>query len=307
MWGSTMISIIIPLFNGERVIENCIASILNSSKYCDYEILIIDDGSTDNSAEVVKKYTSSNIILLKNNRNLGFVKTVMKGISKARGDIIVLLNMDTIVAHDWLAELIRPLQTCRTIGITGSKMFSMDGDNIQHAGGFLDENALSHHIGKGEQDSDRYNQEKEVEYVCGASMACRKELFNKIGGLDLGYAPMYYEEIDVAHKFRKAGYKIKYIPSSRLRHHGEYALQNNRDRLFYFSTRNRLRYILKTYPVKKVLFTFLYNEVKYYNTISNKQRAYLLRAYFYTISKLPEILLARLSDRILINRIRLQM
>ena len=300
-----MVSIIIPLYNGEGVIDECIRSILKSSITYDYEILIIDDKSTDSSFDIAKKYIRGNIILLQNGKNLGFTKTIMRGVDNARGEIVVLLNMDTVVEDGWLEGLVRPLKMQEGIGITGSKILYMNGRDIQHAGGFVDEIALSHHIGRGEKDTGQYNDEKEVEYVCGASLACRKELFKRIGGLDSGYSPLYYEEIDVAHRFRMAGYKIMYIPSSRLRHHERYTSRYaNRIRSSYYVTRNRLRYVFKNYPLIKITHKFVRYEIKYFFQSSPKKRVFLLMVYLYNLFRLPEIFLIRSKEKKQIDSIK---
>lgn len=300
-----MVSIIIPLYNGEGVIDECIRSVLKSSTASDYEILIIDDKSTDTSFDIAKKYIRDNIIVLQNRKNLGFTKTIMQGVSNARGEIVVLLNMDTVVEDGWLEELVRPLKTQRRIGITGSKILYMNGRDIQHAGGFVDEIALSHHVGRGEHDRGQYNDEREVGYVCGASMAFRKELFEKIGGLDAGYSPLYYEEIDVAHRFRMAGYKIMYIPSSRLKHHEGYTSRYaNWIRIYYYVTRNRLRYVFKSYPLIKITRNFLRCEIKYFSRSSLKKKVFLLMVYLYNLCRLPEIFIIRAKEKKRIDKIK---
>ena len=301
---SKMVSIIVPVYNGKDVIDDCIRSIVASTKSTDYEILIVDDDSKDGSADIIKKYISDRVTLLTNKINLGFTKTVMRGIDSSKGEIIALLNMDTIVDRDWLKELIRPLESGNRVGITGSKIFYMDSDNIQHAGGFLDRYGLSYHIGRGELDIGQYNREKEVEYVCGASLACKRDVLRDVGGLDTGYGPLYYEEVDLANRFRRAGYKIMYIPSSRLRHCEQYTITNGNVNIFYFVSRSRLRYILKTYSLQRFLFQFIWYEIIYFIKNSNRNKWYLLKAYVHTLSKLPEILFIRLKDKALIDKLK---
>jgi len=299
-----MVSIIIPVYNGEDVIEGCLRSVLASSDNYNYEVVVVDDNSSDRSVDIVKRYLSRNVKLLENSQRSGFVKTMMKGISCSRGDIIVSLNMDTVVDRGWLRGLITPLKINNKVGLVGSKILYMKDNIIQHAGGFLNENALSYHVGKGDMDPGQHDSEKEVEYVCGASLACRKDLLKKIGSLDAGYHPMYYEEIDIAHRFRRAGYKILYAPSSRLRHHEGYALVNSRKKVFYFTSRNRLRYVLKSYSAGRIALGFLFYEIKYFINVKNRDKIYLFMAYVYTMCRLPEILFTRMKDRVMENRLK---
>ncbi len=299
-----MISIIIPVYNGEDVIEECLKSVLVSSDNCNYEIIVVDDKSVDRSVDIVKRYLCHNVKLLENNQSAGFVKTIMRGVNNSKGDIIVSLNMDTVVESGWLEGLIRPLKIDDKVGVVGSKILYMNDNIIQHAGGFLNENALSYHVGKGDLDIGQHDSEEEVDYVCGASLACRKELLKKLGWLDTGYSPLYYEEVDMAHRFHRAGYKIIYAPSSRLRHYEGYSIRDSRKKIFYFTSRNRLRYIFKSYSARRIMFRFLFHEIKYFINIKNRDKIYLFMAYVYTICRLPEILFARMKDRISENRLK---
>lgn len=301
-----MVSIIIPVYNGEKIIDKCLDSVLASSEGYDREILVIDDASIDKTREAVGRYMRDNMTLLTNSKNLGFAKAVKKGLIAAKGDIVILLNMDTVVDRGWLKGLIEPLERNTTIGITGSKILFIDTDNIKHAGGYLNKTGLSYHIGAGSRDDGQYEEEREVQYVCGASLACRRDILKKLGGIDTGYSPMYYEEIDMAYKFRKAGYKIVYVPYSILRHYGGYAADSKKINVFYFSSRNRLRYILKSYPARRVLFGFVYHEIRYFLKLDIRKKLCLLKAYIYTIFKIPEILLVRLKEEILVNALRLK-
>lgn len=295
-----MISIIIPVYNGGPVIGKCLDSVLASARNMDCEILVIDDGSTDNSMEVVSRYIRDNVNLLRNCKNMGFARTVNKGIDKAKGEIVVFLNMDTVVEPGWLEEIVKPFNSDTAVGITGSKMFYMDNGLIQHAGGSLDKISLSYHIGNKELDDGRHNKSMDVKYVCGASMACRKDMLKKLGGLDPGYSPLYYEEIDLAYRFRKAGYKIIYAPCSRLSHYEGYSVKKNGLDVFYFASRSRLRYVFKAYSIKDIIFGFISDEIKYFITLKNKDKKTILKSYIYNIIMLPEILFSRLRDRVLI-------
>lgn len=291
-----MVSILIPVYNGENVITACLDSVL-SSDFRDYEIIILDDNSTDSSVDRAKKYLTGNVSLLKNDRNLGFVRNVNRGLREAKGDIVVLLNMDTVVESKWLGELVKPFYNGENVGIAGSKIYYIGGATIQHAGAFLDEIARSYHIGRGEVDNGQYDYRKEVEYVCGASIAFRKDALAKIGGFDTGYSPAYYEEIDFAFRLRKRGYKVIYIPESRLEHHECYSINFNNKPFFYYISKNRLRFVLKYFSPKKFISDFIPREIAFFLGNGRKDRMILLKAYFYTLYRMPEIIFTRLKER----------
>jgi len=291
-----MVSVLIPLYNGEKVIECCLDSVL-SSNFKDYEVLILDDCSDDKSVDRVQRYISENILLLKSNKNIGFVRNICRGIERAGGDIIVLLNMDTVVDVDWLAELIKPFSVEQDIGITGSKIYYMDGVTIQHAGAFLDEIGRSYHIGRGEIDKGQYDDSREVEYVCGASLAFQKKALDAVKGFDQRYSPAYYEEVDFGYRLRRAGYKIIYVPTSKLRHHECYSTASNNSSFFYYISKNRLRFVFKHFTIKKLMFDFMPKEKNFFINNNKNNRQDLLKAYFFTLLKLPEIFFLRLKER----------
>jgi len=287
------VSILIPLYNGEQVIGPCLDSVL-ASGFKDYEILVLDDCSGDKSVSEAEKYLPRGITLVSNDKNAGFVKNIHRGIKKAKGKIIVLLNMDTIVEKDWLEELIKPFDVLQGIGAVGSKIYYMGDAVLQHAGAYLDDIARSYHTGRGELDNGQYNTCREVEYVCGASLAFQKDAIESVGGFDTGYSPAYYEEADMAFRLRKAGYKIIYAPASRLRHHECYATKGA---FFYYISKNRLRFVFKHFSLRRLLFDFIPKERRFFVTNNNANRKDLLKAYLFTLFGLFEISFRRLKEK----------
>ncbi|MBU1006741.1 MAG: glycosyltransferase, partial [Candidatus Omnitrophica bacterium] len=120
-----MVSVIIPAYNGEKIIGKCLDSVLMSSVADGYEVIVIDDGSSDGTEETLEGYKSKGVVLLKNAKNLGFAKTVKRGVLASKGDVVVFLNMDTVVEPGWLNGLVEPLFKDGMVGITGSKILSM--------------------------------------------------------------------------------------------------------------------------------------------------------------------------------------
>jgi O-antigen biosynthesis protein len=142
------VSIIIPVYNARGVIEDCLNSVF-SIDYNNFEVIVVDDCSKDKSADFIQKRYPQ-VKVLRRKKNYGFAGAVNIGLQNARGKIVVLLNMDTIVYKGWLKPLVDALIADKTIGLVGSKILSVDRITLQHAGGLLFENGLSVHIGRGE-------------------------------------------------------------------------------------------------------------------------------------------------------------
>ena len=156
-----LVSVIIPNYNGEKVIKDCLKSVY-SSDYPDFEVILVDDASKDHSTSLIQSLFPVTKII-RNSRNIGFARTVNRGIKESSGEIFVLLNMDAVVRRDWLSELVRSLTSDEKIGIVGSKILDHDERTIQHAGGLIGRNGISFHIGRGEIDVGQYDKLSEVD------------------------------------------------------------------------------------------------------------------------------------------------
>lgn len=210
------VSIIIPVFNKWKYTYNCLKSLKNSIKDVDYEIIVIDDGSTDETQKMIDKL--SGVVYLKNEENLGFVGSCNAGAKKARGEFVVFLNNDTSVKENWLNALLETFEKNEKVGLAGSKLIYPDG-RLQEAGGIIwtDKNAWNYGRLKNPKDPE-FNYLKDADYCSGASIMLIKSLFNELGGFDQIYSPGYYEDTDLAFRVRQMGYRVVYQPKSELYH-----------------------------------------------------------------------------------------
>jgi GT2 family glycosyltransferase/glycosyltransferase involved in cell wall biosynthesis len=211
------VSIIIPIFNQLEYTHACLASLQVVEEQTHFEVIIVDDCSTDRSAEVLPQVNG--IIYLRNERNCGFVVSCNRGEEKARGKYLVFLNNDTLVKPAWLTALIETFAEQPQAGIVGSKLVYPDG-RLQEAGGIIWRDASGWNYGKFDDPGDpEYNYLREVDYCSGAALMVPKALFESVGGFDSRYAPGYYEDTDLAFKVRRAGYKVLYQPLSEVIHY----------------------------------------------------------------------------------------
>jgi GT2 family glycosyltransferase/CDP-glycerol glycerophosphotransferase (TagB/SpsB family)/glycosyltransferase involved in cell wall biosynthesis len=207
-----VVSIIVPVYNQFPYTYNCLSALLKNTEETAYEIIIADDCSTDLTTrldEIVQ-----NITIIKSPQNLRFLKNCNNAAAHAKGEYIFFLNNDTQVQKNWLAPLVRLMEQDAKTGLAGSKLVYADG-RLQEAGGIIWDDASAWNYGNGaDPDSPEYNYVKEADYISGAAILIRKNLWETIGGFDERYAPAYYEDSDLAFEVRRHGYKVMYQPAS---------------------------------------------------------------------------------------------
>jgi GT2 family glycosyltransferase len=254
-------SFLVVTFNSRDELPACFRS-LSALATHDYEILVVDNASTDGSADLVRRdYPQATV--LRSGTNLGFGGAVNLGSRQSAGDVIVVLNPDIELAPGWLRESTDALLRDPGVGIVGSKLLYPDGRTIQHAGGLITYPlALTNHYGYGEADRGQYDEVREVEYVTGAAFAVKKSVLEGIGYFDEGFYPAYFEETDLCFRARKAGYKVLYVPSAVAIHLESATTGTATSQYFRLYHRNRVRYVLKHYSDEQLWQDFLPAELE---------------------------------------------
>lgn len=209
-------SIIIPVYNQWHYTKKCIESIINNTSRT-YEIIVIDNGSTDYTKSGLKKYNEINIIT--NEKNLGYAKACNQGARKAKGDLLLFLNNDTIVTKDWVDKMVKCISSKPDIGVVGCKLLFPETNKIQHAGVVL-YNKIPGHIFYNEPGSiPQANIKKYYPAVTGACLLTLKNLYNDVNGFDENYVNGY-EDVDYCLKAWETGYKVLYCPDTLIYHYG---------------------------------------------------------------------------------------
>jgi GT2 family glycosyltransferase len=248
------VSIIIPTWNGITYIQDCLNSLLDQA-YPDFEVIVVDNASSDGTPDWVAKHYPQ-VILIRNERNLGFAGGVNVGLAAASGNILGLLNQDTSVQSGWLGALVEVFLAETSIGIVGSKTLYPDG-TIQHAGGYVDQRGEGSHYGYREKAAGQFDQSRSVDFVTGAALAIARPALKAIGRLDEGFSPAYYEDVDWCFRAREAGFQVVYAPKAVLIHkEASRAAAMSHDRMYLFH-RNRLRFVFKHWPVNRLTDEFL--------------------------------------------------
>jgi len=212
------ISIILPVYNQLPFTLSVIASAYRWPSRFRFEILLADDGSSDQT-HWLEDGALPNVRVVRNPTNLGFLRNCNHAAQQARGRIIVLLNNDTIVLPGWLDELARTLDENPDIGLAGSKLIFPTGA-LQEAGGIVWRDGSAWNYGRGQDPRDPlFSYLRDVDYVSGASIALRASDWRKLGGFDADhYDTAYYEDTDLAFRVRAAGLRTVLQPLSMLVH-----------------------------------------------------------------------------------------
>ncbi|UPG95365.1 glycosyltransferase [Luteibacter aegosomatissinici] len=210
--AAPVVSIVIPVYGKLEYTLTCLQSIAARPPGMAFEVIVVDDASPDESANVLRNVAG--LRLLQNEANLGFVGSCNAGAAAARGSVLIFLNNDTQVTTGWAEALVQTFELFPGTGVAGSQLVYPDG-RLQEAGAWVFSDASAWNIGRFAQRNDpAYRYAREVDYVSGASLAIPADLFNDIGGFDPAFAPGYYEDTDLAFAVRSRGYAVRYVPGS---------------------------------------------------------------------------------------------
>lgn len=206
------VSIIIPFFQQHSTTWLCLKALeLNADYYLNFEVILVDDCSENNSDF---ENSIKGIKVLKNKKNLGFLKSCNNGALIAKGEYLIFLNNDTQIQKEWMYSLIMVLENDSNAGAVGSKLIYPD-NKLQEAGGIIWNDATGCNYGKNDQHTlPEYNFLREVDYCSGASLAISKSLFFELDMFEKDYSPAYFEDTDLCFKIRRRGRKVIYQPRS---------------------------------------------------------------------------------------------
>jgi len=214
-------SIIIVNYNGKKYLSNCLQSIFLND-YSNFEIIIVDNNSTDNSIFFIKKKFSeflNKIKIISLTKNFGPAYARNQGVKIAKGKIISFLDNDTEVDINWLKTANSEFKKDKKLGCIQSKLLLLDEKNsFDYAGDYLNQfGLLSHRATYKDYDTGQFNQKEIIFSAKSAGMFIRKDIFNLIHGFDTDYF-IYVEETDLCWRSWLKGYKTIYCPTSIVYH-----------------------------------------------------------------------------------------
>jgi GT2 family glycosyltransferase len=288
-------SVVIPNVNGERFLSDCLTA-LRAQTDNDFEVILVDNGSTDGSLTLVRE-SFPEVRVIELGDNFGFAKAMNVGIEATAGDYVALLNNDTRVAREWLAELVDCLERHPEAAAAGSKTLLMrDESLIDGAGDVMNWSFLPHPRGHGEPDSDRYREEIRVTAASAAACIWRADALHDIGHFDEDFF-IYYEDVDLGLRARLLGYESWYAPRSTALHARGAWTAGRSEFTFFHPVKNRWFMIVKNVPAALLLRhlpRILVGEAYWWNQArKHRKLGVMLRAYGAVARSLPRLLAKR--------------
>ena len=247
------VSIITPNFNGENFLNIYFESLISQNKHI-REVIIVDNGSTDNSVNIIKDYQKNldyplQIILIQNKENLGFAKATNQGIKIAQSELLLFLNNDVELNNNSISSLINCIIKDDFIFSSASKMIQFNNRNlIDDAGDEYTLLAYTKKVGNG-QNINKYTKEREIFSSCAGAALYKRSLVIKLGCFDENFFA-YMEDVDLAYRAQINGYKNVYCPESIVYHIGSGSSGSKYNEFkIRLSARNNVLVIYKNLPV----------------------------------------------------------
>lgn len=240
------ISVIIPNWNGRKLLHKCLSSVF-SQNFADFEVIVVDNGSTDGSANYVKKnYPEVKLIRLP--KNLGFAQAVNRGSIESKSKYLALLNNDAKPDKGWLSNLYSEIISHPEVFAVVPKILKAANKKIiDNAGDRINIVGQAQPRGK-EEYAKKYNKEGYVFGASGAASLFRKEVFDRLGKFDEDFF-FYFEDVDFSIRAQLAGYKCWYVPRAIVYHQGEATATNLGNFIEYQRFRNTIFLVIKNFPL----------------------------------------------------------
>ena len=247
-----LVSILILNWNGEEILEENIQSIL-ATTYRPFEVVVVDNASTDKSLEILRLFPQVNII--ENRQNLGYAEGNNIGFSRCRGEYIAVVNNDVVIDPEWLDAPVRIFEQFRDVGLVSCRQMNyFERQRIDTLYLYPTSHLLLGQMGHGKvfDDDPLYRDEGYVLGANGASAIYRKRVITELGGFDRIFFA-YHEESDLQMRAFFAGWKCVYIPTSVVYHKGSHSFDKIKESLFYYHERNRIWFIYRNFPFSLIV------------------------------------------------------
>ncbi|MBQ7531555.1 MAG: glycosyltransferase family 2 protein [Paludibacteraceae bacterium] len=273
-------SVVILNWNGADIMRQFLPSVLQYTTLPDTEVVVVDNGSTDDSMAYLQSLLdtpeakASHLRIIIHGKNYGFATGYNRAIASMDSEIVVLLNSDVHVSDNWLAPVLDYMRQHPNVAAAQPKVLAYKSllahqqnesapitfEHAGAAGGYIDK--LGYPFCRGRlmsyvaEDKGQYDTIAKTFWVSGAAFFIRTELYNKLGGLDDSFFA-HMEEIDLCWRLNSRGYELVCVPQSAVYHLGGGALAYDNPRKTYLNFRNNLLMLYKNMPqphLRRVLF-----------------------------------------------------
>lgn len=248
-----VVSIIIVNRNGEKYLHTCLHSLLRV-KNLDYELILVDNNSTDRSQTIVTELFHDAVVI-SNTANKGYALPNNQGADRAKGKYLLFLNNDTEVTPGFLRILVDEMEADNKLGVCQPKILLLrDRRRLDAIGSYLTASGFLYHWGFHKLDTEYYAKSRTMLTPRGACMLIRKNIFVKAGGFDADYFA-YFEETDLCWRIWLMGYTVKYIPEAIVYHErGGTSISMQSSLIQYHSFKNRICTLLKNLSGRRLLY-----------------------------------------------------
>jgi GT2 family glycosyltransferase len=256
------VSVILRNWNGKKYLKDCLSA-LERQTYPNYELIFVDDGSTDGSFEFMCKNFPAVKLITNEKPDIGCAACSNAGIMAAKGEFIAIMDVDTVAEPDWLENIINVMESDENIGMCGSKLLNFYDHSIIDSTGELIYKDFSY-IGRGhsEIDNGQYNRIEEIFGPMAAAALYRRTMLEEIGLFDSDYYTAF-DDLDLAWRGRIGGWKCMYVPTARV-YHVHSAIQGAGSlRKAYYHEKNRPLMVIKNAPIDMIAISPIYTLIRY--------------------------------------------
>jgi len=256
------VSFVIVNWNRKALLEECLRS-LQRQTLSDFELVLVDNGSTDGSLECLNRVCLPSVTTISNPDNYGFARAVNQGIRAARGRFIALVNNDAVLDPRWLEEILSGFSVQERVGVCACKILFFDRPHvIDKVGHLMFGDGQNSGRGHGAVDHGQFERVEEILCPDGAAAVFRAEVFESVGLLDEDFFA-YTEDIDIGLRAQLHGWKCVYVPTAVAYHHQSATLGPYAPRKFFLVERNRIWLVLKLYPWAELIKVPFYTGVRF--------------------------------------------
>jgi len=279
------LSIIIVSYNSSPFLKKCLTSLYQNNPSIPFEVLVVDNSSSDDSVEMVKGGFPQ-VILIENKENIGFAPANNFALQRCQGELVLFLNPDTILLPGSIDTLMEVMQKERGAGILGCRLLNEDGTLQLSWGRMVNltsefwQRFISRRYEKGNRLIKQYLERKSRRshnpyWVTGACMLVRREALERVGHFDPNFF-MFLEDVDLCHRVRKKGWEVLYTPSAEVVHLRGKSMETNQTEAMKAYRKSQLYFYHKHYGWARLIILKLYLIGKFILSIFASRLAYLI-------------------------------